>query len=149
MTVYFADTSALLRSYLPGEADSAALRALLLEGDDPVLASRLVDVEAPRAFVTAARWGRLPVQQLRPLLDQYDRDVGSGRRVELLALDHDAVTRARELVLVYALRTLDALHLAVAEGEGRRLAEPDSELVFVTRVDAQREVATSLGFRTA
>jgi predicted nucleic acid-binding protein len=148
VTVYYADTSALLVSYLPDEAGSAALRALLLEGRDPVLACRLVDVEVPRALVTGVRRGRIPAGRLGALLDQYDRDVGSRRRVELLGLDTAALERARDLVTRHPLRTLDAIHLAVADGDGRRLAGREDDLVFVTRVPAQAAAAAALGLAT-
>lgn len=149
MTVYYADTSALLVSYLPDETGSAALRALLLEGRDPVVACRLVDVEVPRALATGVRLGRIPAARLDALLDQYDRDVGGGRRVELLGLDASALERARDLVARHPLRTLDALHLAVAEGDGRRLVGRDDDLVFVTLVPGQAVAAAALGFPTA
>jgi len=148
VTVYYADTSALLVSYLPDEAGSEALRALLLEGRDPVLACRLVDVEVPRALVTGVRRGRIPAARLDALLEQYDRDVGSHRRVELLGLGTAALQRARDLVTRHPLRTLDAIHLAVADGDGRRLAGHDDDLVFVTRVPAQAAAAAALGLPT-
>jgi len=148
VTVYYADTSALLVSYLPDEAGSEALRALLLEGRDPVLACRLVDVEVPRALVTGVRRGRIPAAALHALLRQYDRDVGSHRRVELLGVGTAALRRARDLVTRHPLRTLDAIHLAVADGDGRRLAGHDDDLVFVTRVPAQAAAAAALGLPT-
>lgn len=150
MMVYFADTSALLRLYFPDEEDGGALRALLLDGSDPVIASRLADVETPRAFVHAVRTGVVAMHQLALLLDAFDRDVGSGRRVELLPVEPEVLGRARELVVDNgALRSLDAVHLAAAEQMGRRLAGAGVELVFVTRVEAQRDAADRLGLRTA
>jgi len=147
MTVYYTDASALLATYLPDEDGSGPLRRLLWEGSDLVVACRIVTVEVPRALVTGVRRGHIPRDLLGPLLDRYERDVA--RRVGLLGVPSGALERARELVLRHQLRTLDALHLAVAEGDGRRAAGGGRDpLVFVTRVDAQAAVAADLGLGT-
>ena len=73
-----------------------------------------------------------------------------GRRVELLPIEPQVPGRARELVVDNgALRSLDALHMAAAEQMALRLAGAEIELVFVTRVEPQRDAAERLGIRTA
>ncbi|MGH8886573.1 MAG: hypothetical protein ACRDYX_15630 [Egibacteraceae bacterium] len=57
-----------------------------------------------------------------------------------------ALGRTRLLLLRHALRTLDALHLAIAEHEGQRLASGEP-LVFVTRDQGQQDTAKALGDR--
>lgn len=149
MTVYFADSSALTRSYLGDELGSADLRRLLLKGEEAVLASQLAAVEVPAALAAASRAGRLDDQRLATLVDRYERDAAELGRVSLMPLDPDPVlARAREIVLEHPIRTLDALHLAVAETAARRLAD-DDELIFVTRDQRQRAVAEALGLATA
>ncbi|MGH8896441.1 MAG: hypothetical protein ACRDZ4_05305 [Egibacteraceae bacterium] len=59
-----------------------------------------------------------------------------------------ALTRARLLLLRHALRTLDALHLAMTEHEGQRLVSGEP-LVFVTRDQGQQDAAKALGFLLA
>lgn len=55
---------------------------------------------------------------------------------------------ARRLVLTQRLRTLDAIHLAVALEEGRALAG-DDPFVFVTRDGYQAAAAAALGLTVA
>ncbi|MGH3754467.1 MAG: type II toxin-antitoxin system VapC family toxin [Pseudonocardiaceae bacterium] len=126
MSVRYADTSALVRCYLVDEADHERLRALLLEGREPVVTSELTRVELASALSTAARSGRLR----RPdwLLARADADCGPDGPIALLALDPGIVLpRARQLVLDHPVRTLDAIQLAVAattatEPRGRQAA---------------------------
>ncbi len=149
MSAYFADSSVLTRSYLLDEGEGEKLRALLRSGENAVMASQLADVEVASGLSGARRSGRLDDAQLAALLDEYEFDVGAHRRVELLPLDPVAVlAHARQIVLDHPIRTLDALHLAVANTLGRELAG-DDELIFVTRDRRQRAVAEALGMGVA
>jgi predicted nucleic acid-binding protein len=141
VTVYYIDASALLARYLADGARVDRMRTLLAGVGLRVVASRLVDVEVPRAFATGVRLGLIPPDLLDPLLDRYDRDVEHDRP-ELIGLEPKAISRARELVHQHDLRTLDAIHLAVAETMGETTAE---DLVFVTQVQPQAAVARDLG----
>lgn len=141
--VHYADTSALVGAYLAEEQDHAELRGLLLEGDRPVVTSELTRVEFASAVAAAARAGRL--RRPRVLLDRFDRDCGDSGPLTLLALDPAAILPlARRLVREHTVRTLDAIHLAVALTDAVELAagEPVS---MVTRDRAQAEAAESLG----
>lgn len=139
----YADTSALVRAYFPDEPDSAALRALLLEGEDPVVTSELTRVEFAGAVSAAARAGRLA--DARVILDRFDVDCADDGPLALLRLDPaSALPLARRLVGEHRLRTLDAIHLAVALTDGVELAAGEPVDV-VTRDDAQAAAATDLG----
>lgn len=143
--IFYADTSALVRAYLPQEDDHDQLRTLLLEGDLPVVTSELTRVEFASAVAAAARAGRL--RRPRVLLDRFDADSGDEGPLTLLTLDTAvALPFARRLVREHPVRTLDALHLAVALTDGVELAagEPVS---MVTRDRAQWAAAESLGLR--
>jgi predicted nucleic acid-binding protein len=145
--VYYADTSALVGAYLAKEADHAELRVLLLEGDRPVVTSELTRVEFASAVAAAGRAGRL--RRPRLLLDRFDADCGDSGSLTLLTLDTTAILPlARRLVREHAVRTLDALHLAVALTDAVDLAagEPVS---MVTRDPAQAAAAESLGLALA
>jgi uncharacterized protein len=147
MSVYFADSSALTGSYLLDEGED--LRALLRSGENAVMASQLAHVEVASGLTAARRSGWLDDAQLAGFLKEYLVDVGDGRRVELLPLDPQAVLpHARQIVLDHPIRTLDALHLAVADTLGRELAGEDG-LIFVTRDARQRAVAEALGMGVA
>ena len=139
----YADTSALVRAYLPGEDDHAALRALLLDGEHPVVTSELTRVEFASAVAAAARAGRL--RRPRVLLDRFDADSRDDGPLTLLTLDPaTALPLARRLVREHQVRTLDAIHLAVALTDGVDLAAGE-QVSMVTRDSAQAVAADSLG----
>jgi uncharacterized protein len=136
----YADTSALVRAYLTDEPGHAGLRRTLLDGDEPVMCSELARVELAGAVRSAERSGR--VRRHSDILDRFDVDCST--RVALVRFDAATVLpTARALLLAHRLRTLDALHLAVAIGAA--LATGDA-LVFVTRDRDQAAVASTLGF---
>ena len=143
MTVYYLDTSALVRAYFVDEPDHAELRQLLLDGDLPVVTSELTRVELASAVMAAARAGRLPRPQV--VLDRFDGDCGDGGPVTMLRLDVETVLPAsRDLVLRYPLRTLDALHLAVVMTTTAHLAGGEG-VCLVTRDAGQAAVAAQVG----
>lgn len=145
--VHYADTSALVGAYLANEAGHTMLRALLLEGDRPVVTSELTRVEFASAVTTAGRAGRL--RRPMVLLDRFDRDCSGNGPVTLLTLNPATVLPlARRLVREHTVRTLDAIHLAVALTDAVELAagEPVS---MVTRDRAQAAAAESLGLAPA
>jgi hypothetical protein len=83
------------------------------------------------------------------VLDQFDADCADDGPLALIRLDPATVLpRARDLVCTHSLRTLDAMHLAVALGEVTDMAAGEP-VVFVTRDAAQAAAARALGFETA
>ncbi|HZD71702.1 MAG TPA: type II toxin-antitoxin system VapC family toxin [Actinomycetes bacterium] len=143
MSLRYADTSALVRAYFADEPDHAPLRASLLEADDPVVTSEVTRVEIASAVRGAAATGRLP--HWRGLLDRIDADCAEDGPIALLALRPRVVLpTAHRLVLDHRLRTLDAIHLAVAVEECPALADGE-DIVFVTRDRNQGAVAAALG----
>lgn len=138
--VLFADTSALARAYLRDEPDSQALRHILLDSGEPVVASELVRLELARSVAGAQRAGRVAnaVRILRGI------DVDLDDPITIVDLEPSTVLPcARQLVLEHRLGTLDAIHLAVAVEERRRSPDP---MVFVTRDADQAAAAAALGF---
>lgn len=143
--VHFADSSALVRAYLADEPGHEQARAVIFEGPDAVLASELARVEVPAAFRRAERSGRLGRDLCRDLCDQAETDLGgAGPVVVLSSRLPTLVGRARSLVLAHRLRTLDALHLAAADLDGRRVAGP-GRLVLITADENQALAARALG----
>ncbi len=141
MTLLYADASALGRAYLTDESDHRELRALLLEGDARVVTSELARIELASAVQAAGRSGRR--RRWSELLAQIEVDFGRRGVIELLALRPEVVLEpAYRLVLEYQLRTLDAIHLAVALEECPAL---DDDVVFVTRDAEQASAAGALG----
>lgn len=143
MSLIYADTSALLRAYFADEPDHAQLRAMLLEGDQPVVTTELARVELASAIRAAADSGRL--RGARGLLARIDADCGEDGPVALIRLRPEVVLpTAYRHVLEHRLRTLDALHLAVAIEESPGLAG-GAAVVFVSRDGDQATAAAALG----
>ncbi len=144
MTVLYADTSVLVRAYLNDQPDHSEVRAGLLEGPDAVVTSELARVEFASAVRAAARAARTGERQ--ELLDQFDAECQPDGRIRLVSLRPEVVLpSAYRLVIEHRLRTLDAIHLAVALDQRDELAAL-AELAFVTRDANQAAAADALGF---
>ena len=142
MTVLYADTSALVRAYFVDELEHPALHELLLGGDEPVVTSEVTRLEVASAAAAAVRAGRVP--EAAVVLDAFDADCGDDGPLALLRLQPEEVLpRAVELVQRQRLRTLDAIHVAVALSVPRLLVVDD--LAFVTRDQGQAAAAQALG----
>ena len=142
-----ADTSALVRAFFADETDHDDLRRRLLEAEEPVVTSELARVELASAIRAAAETAR--IGRIDGLLARIDADSQAAGPIALLRLRPEVVLpRAYDLVLEHRLRTLDALHLAVALEECPALAGED-EVVFVTRDRRQRAAAVAEGFSVA
>ncbi len=144
----FADSSAIARAYLEDEVDHLTYEELLL-GDDMVVATtELAMVEVPRAFLVARRARRILDRTLASLFGELDRAIAAGSLIHVVPLDSGStLRRASELVRERPLGTLDAIHLAVADREGRALAGHDG-LLFVTADATQAAAARALGLET-
>lgn len=138
MTLLYADTSAVVRAYFVDEPDHDRLRAVLLEGPDPVVTSELTRVEFASAVSAAGRGGRL--SEPRVVLDRFDADCGDDGPLSLLRLDPEpTLGLAYRLVSEYRLRTLDAVHLAVALTDAAELAA--GQPVTLVTADTDQEAA--------
>jgi predicted nucleic acid-binding protein len=147
VSLFYADTSAVIRAYFADEPDHEPLRELLLEGDDPVVTSELTRVEFASAVTAAYRSHR--VTQPSVVLDRFDADCGDEGTLTLLRLDCEtALPLAYQLVTSQRLRTLDAIHLAVALTEATALAAGEPVTV-VTRDQQQAAAAVARGLTVA
>lgn len=140
--IIYVDSSVLARAYLPDENGHGAAHQLLY-GEDALVTSTWTLVEVTSALSRAARGRRA---QLDDLLAAFDSDTSVDGPVTLLRPDAVAVeSRAIEIVRQYAIRSLHALHVAVAELAAMPLAAPET-CGFASRDAAQAEVAGQLGF---
>ncbi len=147
MTIHYADTSALARAFFPDEPGHRELRQMLLDGHEYVVTSELARLEFRRATFAAHRDRRLTSPT--GLLERFDATSGDHGSIGLIALEPQPVLGlATQLVERHPLRTLDAIHLAVAIEESVVVA-PDDDLVFVTRDDRQAEAAEAEGLAVA
>lgn len=143
MSLRYADTSALARCYFPDEPDHAGLKTALLGGVEPVVTSELTRLELESTVAAAHRSGRVSVAEA--LRAAIDTDCGPDGPVTLLRMESDVVcAEATRLVTRYPLRSLDALHLAVARTTAVELAG-DEPVVLVTRDHRQAAAARELG----
>lgn len=143
MNLYYTDTSALVRCYFADESDHHELRALLLDGGAPVVTSELTRIEMVSAVHAAHRAGRLDGPDVR--IAVIDTDCGQDGPMTLLRMEPDVVfAEAARLVARYPLRSLDALHLAVARTTAADLAGGEP-VVLVTRDHRQAAAARDLG----
>jgi predicted nucleic acid-binding protein len=132
-----------VRAYVADQEGHAQLRRLLLEGDDPVVTSELAQVELASVVRAAERAGRL--READGLLARIEADCAEDGPLTLLVLRPNPVLGlARRLLDLHRLRTLDAIHLAVALEDGRRVAG-DEQLQLVTRDEQQRGAALAAG----
>lgn len=144
MTLVYADTSALARAYFADEREHVILRARLLEGEESIVTSEVARVELASSIRAAVRAGR--VHRPEPMLKRIEANFRDEGPIRLLRLRPETVVPAAyRLVLEHRLRTLDALHLAVALEECPAIAG-DEDVVFVTRDRDQAAAATAVGF---
>ena len=137
--LYF-DTSALL-PYYRHEARSESVQALLARQREPVVVSHLGRVEFASALARWVRTGELDERQANRIEAAFREDLGLGR-LALRPMDPGHYDQAERWLLMRktSLRTLDALHLACADGLAAPLVSLDAALL---------EAAHFLAVRTA
>jgi predicted nucleic acid-binding protein len=145
MTALYADTSALVTAYLHDEPEHREFRELLLEGDALVLTSDVTRIEFAGALTAARRTGRIPDPS--PVLAHFDGFASpKGGLVLIPFKGKSVIPAARRLVIEnYPLRTLDAIHIAVAMHDTAELTG-GAPVTFVTRDDRQADAAKANGF---
>lgn len=142
--IAYLDSSALVRAYLADEPDHASIVRLLGADEIAVVTGSWTRIEVSGALVRAARVHRGDETVLLAILDA---DLSSAGAITVVHADQDAVEdRALQLVRTYAIRAMDAWHLAVAEIVLPALAEAGEEQHFISRDVQQADVARSLGF---
>jgi uncharacterized protein len=141
----YVDSSVLARAYLPDESGHLQAAALLTGTDHLLVTATWTVVEVTSALVRAARVGRHG--DVEALLALLAADTGEDGTVTLLRADPEQVERrAMEIVREHALRSLDAMHLAVATVAAVPLLDPGESLGLSSRDDAQRRAGIALGF---
>jgi predicted nucleic acid-binding protein len=137
----YLDTSVLVKLLLRDEDDAETARTLIA-AMDVSFTSRIAYPEARAALAAAHRAGRLTPSAHRTAKRDLDRAVESFRIVEL----HPAVARsAGNVADRFALRALDAVHLASALALGGR----DTVVVTWDRALASAASAAGLGIAPA
>ncbi|SRR5579871_5352813 len=122
----YIDTSVLGAYYCP-EALSAAAEEAILRLGTPVI-SNLSEVEFCSLVAKKCRLNELKKRQAREIIDLFSNHVAEGfyRRMPLTA-EHFIKARTLIASMTSSLRSLDALHLAVATSGGLNLVTADLE----------------------
>jgi predicted nucleic acid-binding protein len=131
--VLYLDTSALLPFYREERA-SAAVEGLLLAQREPVLLSRLGELEVASALARWVRLRELGEAQANQVENAFREDVRAGR-FRLLDIEPGDYGRACEWLLARKtpLRVLDALHLACALRHEAELVTADAVMARAAR----------------
>ncbi len=141
--IAYLDSSVLARAYLADEAGHDQTTSLLANREIGLVTGTWTRIEVSGALVRAARAGRGDQAGLLALLDG---DLGTDGPVAVVEADQKKIEeRALQLVRDYAIRAMDAWHLAVAVLVLPSLLEPGEEAGFATRDEAQASVAATLG----
>ena len=143
MSIFFADTSALAKRYVPevGSAwvqswmDPASGHVTIISALSTVEFISLLARRQREGSVTAADLNRLRLDFLFHVRQQY----------RLIALRRDVLVQAQQLVVKHPLRTLDALQLASAQIAANVIGTFPA---FVTADRKLLAVATLEGFPT-
>jgi hypothetical protein len=110
-----------------------------------VVSSEIAALEFTSALSRAATGGR--VRTSKRLVQAFEQDCAAEGPISLLPFEPGPVFAAtRRLVAGHALRTLDALHLAVAMTDGRAAAGTGA-LLFATFDAQQARAARAEGLR--
>ena len=144
----FVDSSVLVRAYLRDEPSHEQAATAVFATDRAIVVSELALLECVAGFQQAVRARRLSAEVADRLRAVFEADTGGAGRITVLRSEMGRIVdRARVIVLAEPVRSLDALHLAVADLDGRRVAGTD-DLVFITADRVQADAARSLGMET-
>jgi len=143
--IVYVDSSVLARGYLPDEAGHGDAVSLIYQSAHPLVTAAWTVVEVTSALSRAHRGHR--VGNLDAVLTLLGMDTDEDGVIALLRADPVATeVRTTQIARDHAIRSLDALHLAVAELAARPLAGPGEPVAFVSGDKAQRTAARALGF---
>jgi uncharacterized protein len=121
LTQTYWDTSALIKLYVP-EPDSAFFVELIAKDDQPVCTSVISVIEVRCALNRKEQAGDIRRVDAARAMKRFTADCGEGRITKLpcndetISLAHDIVDFASGARKPVMLRSLDAIHLASAQG---------------------------------
>lgn len=141
--IVYVDPSVIVRALLPDEAGHEQARSAVLSSTDALITGSWSRVEVAAALARASKASRGAAAVLQKgaeaiFTEQYVVPIDAEQaEVELLAKD---------LVWSWAIRPLDAWHLACAQLAREDLLDTDEELGFMSFDKEQARVAEKLGF---
>jgi predicted nucleic acid-binding protein len=147
MTVYFWDSSALIKRYIT-EVGTPWVRSVIIPstGNTAIIA-QITSVELASALARRIREGSTPQRTARAAQHLIERHIR--REYTVIALTEDVVKQALDLVYQHPLRAYDAVQLASAvETNQRMVAANLPPLEFVSGDHRLLTVAQSVGLQT-
>ena len=144
MSVYFVDTSALAKRYVPEVGTSWLLSWIVPSAGHVVAISDLATVEMFALLARRRREGSLGAENAETLQSVFMLHLEL--EYVVTPVENESLIAASHLVNRHPLRTLDAIHLASALQVARTLTEP---LTFVSADNRLLSVAASEGFAIA
>lgn len=111
MHIYYGDSSAVVKLYLP-EIGSAWITQECQRPDVLLVIGDITTVEVPAALTRAEREGRLSAMQRQQALARFDADCAQTFLIEAMA--PAVLAHARDLIERHPLRAYDAVQLALA-----------------------------------
>ncbi|MUG98049.1 PIN domain-containing protein [Scytonema sp. UIC 10036] len=144
MTVYFLDSSALVKRYVP-ETGSAWIRAISdLNTGNSLIIARITWVEVRSAIARRQRERSLTVTDANLITQRFRFDMNS--QYQVIELDSTLAETAGQLVSQYPLRAYDAVQLAsVLLIQPAFPATQSTQLIFLTADNRLSEIAVALG----
>lgn len=142
MAIYFFDSSALVKRYVP-EAGSAWVQGITDPAAENILcAARVAGAEVVSALTRRRNNGNISIGDAAVALVAFRRDFPS--RLLVVEVTPAAGERAMDLAEAHGLRGYDAIHLAVAFALAEVLADP----IFVSADQKLLEAADKEGLET-
>lgn len=144
MTVYFFDSSAIVKRYVRETGTAWVISITDLTTDNRIYVARITGVEVVSAITRQGRGGGLSITDAASAIEQFRYDFVNEYRV--IEISHALIDRAMSLAETHALRGHDAVQLAAAlEVNTRRLALEMPVLTLVSVDVALNAVATVEG----
>ncbi len=147
MTVYYLDSSAVVKTYLPETGSEWVISLQAQSTADRFVSVELLAVEVACALARAQRSGRTGMDRYENSLALFALD--SQNRYELLTVSERVLSRAIALAQRHSLRAYDAIHLAAAldiAAQAHNAGLPP--LVFVSADAALLAAARTEGLET-
>jgi hypothetical protein len=146
MTVYFMDSSALVKYYIR-EPGTRYITGIMQNPMDKAVIAEITPVETISAVSRQKHDGHIPPRAARAIRLLLDRNVA--REYAVIRLSPAIVARAKDLLEAHRLRAYDAVQLASAEDSQARLANAGlPPLIFLAADNRLLTVASTVGLQT-
>lgn len=147
MTVYFLDSSALVKRYVP-EIGTAWIRAIAApDTGNQLIIVRITWLEVLSAIARRQREGSLTVTEVNLIIQRFRMELN--HQYQVIDIDQTLVETAGQLVNQYPLRAYDAVQLASAlRIQSALAAATATSVVFLTADIRLLTIATTEGLLT-